>query len=70
MSSSLTHDDIKNKVDPSVARQLDNDAPIEEKFKDFYSIVDSLKITMFSTYRPNIGVCARYLLHVRSPTCY
>lgn len=45
--------------DPSVAKQYDNDASFETKFKDFYSIADEVKTTLFSTYRNGVGPVAR-----------
>lgn len=56
MPAELKQSDIENKVDPSVARQLDNDVPLEKKLEDFYGICDGLKICMLGTARPNIGV--------------
>nr|POF20928.1 protein bli-3 [Quercus suber] len=59
MPSDIKQSDIDSKTDPSVARQLDNDASAEEKFKDFYAIADKLKIGLLSTYRQGTGPVTR-----------
>nr|POE88037.1 protein bli-3 [Quercus suber] len=59
MPSDIKQSDIDNKTDPSVARQLDNEASQEEKFTDLYAIADKLKIGLLSTYRQGTGPVTR-----------
>jgi len=56
MPEQLKQSDIDNKVDPSVARQWDNEADWETKKNDFYGICDGLKISMLGAVRPGVGV--------------
>merc|ERR1712151_357916 len=45
--------------DPSVTKQWDNDVSAENKFEDFYAIVDKQKSGMLGTYRDGIGPVSR-----------
>lgn len=56
MPSDLKQQDIDTKTDPSVARQWDDETPIEQQIEDFYKIVDGLKVGLLGTYRPGVGV--------------
>jgi general stress protein 26 len=57
--------DISSKSDPSVVKQLDNDAPAETKFEDFYKIADGAKITLLGTYRKGTGPVLRSMAIAR-----
>lgn len=57
MPESLRHSEVNSKTDPSVAKQFDTETSSEQKFKDFYSLADGMKISMMSTYRNGVGVC-------------
>lgn len=55
MPEQLTQSEINSKTDPTVAKQWDNDVPLETKFKDYYAIADKLGVCLLGTLRPNIG---------------
>lgn len=57
MPESLKQSEVNSKTDPSVAKQFDTETSTEDKFKDFYSLADGMKISMMSTYRNAVGVC-------------
>lgn len=48
-----------------MAKQLDNGAPSETKFEDFYKIVDGSKVLLLSTYRQSIGPVSRSMAIAR-----
>lgn len=56
MPEQLKQSEVDSKTDPSVAKQFDNETSSEDKFKDFYSLADGMKISMLSTYRSGVGV--------------
>ena len=56
MPESLKPEEVNNKNDPSVSKQLDTESSLETKTKDLYAIVDGLKIGILGTYRPGVGV--------------
>ncbi|KAI6829128.1 hypothetical protein KC365_g7272, partial [Hortaea werneckii] len=55
MPEPLTKEEVEKGQDPSVTKQWDNDVSAENKFEDFYAIVDKQKIGMLGTYRDGIG---------------
>jgi len=57
MPEALKAEEVHSKTDPSVAKQYDDSASLEQKTKDLYAICDGLKIGILGTYRPGIGVC-------------
>jgi len=59
MPEQLQKQEVDSKTDPSVAKQWDNDTPVEQRFEDFYKLADGLKIGLLGTLRPNIGPVAR-----------
>jgi general stress protein 26 len=59
MPEQLNKSEVTSKTDPSVAKQWDNETPISEQVTDLYSLIDSLKLCMFTTTRPNIGPVSR-----------
>ncbi|GAB7337479.1 hypothetical protein MBLNU457_g2810t1 [Dothideomycetes sp. NU457] len=69
MTGELKQSDVDNKVDPSVARQLDNNVPLEKKLEDFYGICDGQKICMLGTARPNIGPVHRSMAVAKRSGC-
>ena len=56
MPEALTQQEVDKHTDPSVSKQYDDSVSSEEKFEDFYKIVDGLKIGMMGTLRNGIGV--------------
>jgi hypothetical protein len=56
MPEQLKPEEVNNKTDPSVSKQLDTESSLETKTKDLYAIVDGLKIGILGTYRPGVGV--------------
>ncbi|KAF2144385.1 uncharacterized protein K452DRAFT_284699 [Aplosporella prunicola CBS 121167] len=59
MPDTLTKSEINSQTDPSVAKQYDNSAPKDEQIKDYYSIVDGLKVGLLGTYRDGVGAVSR-----------
>lgn len=55
MPETLNKSEINSKTDPSVSKQYDSTTPIDQQFKDLYSIIDGLKISMLTTMRKDIG---------------
>lgn len=55
MPEQLKQSEIDSKTDPSVAKQYE-DAEGTVKFKDFYDLVDDMKIGIMGTYRKGVGV--------------
>ena len=57
MPEALKESEVRKEQDPSVAKQWDNETPLEEKFNDFAAIADKLwGSSMLGTVRPGIGV--------------
>lgn len=56
MPEALKPEEVNSKTDPSVAKQYDESASLEQKTKDLYAICDGLKIGILGTYRPGVGV--------------
>lgn len=52
----LKKSEVKKEQDPSVTKQWDNDAPLEDRYKDFGEIADKIGICMLGSFRPGIGV--------------
>lgn len=47
-------------TDPTVAKQWDDDVPLDKKFEDFAAIADKLGVCMLGTVRESVkGVCLR-----------
>lgn len=44
MPEQLTKQEVEKGQDPSVTKQWDDETDVETKFKDFYKIVDGLKV--------------------------
>ncbi|QIX02180.1 hypothetical protein AMS68_007697 [Peltaster fructicola] len=59
MVQSLKKSEIKKEQDPSVAKQWDNDVPLEDKYNDFAAIADKIGICMFGSFRPGTGPVGR-----------
>ncbi|KPI37833.1 Protein bli-3 [Cyphellophora attinorum] len=59
MPEQLSKSEVTSKTDPSVAKQWDNETPMSEQVSDLYSLIDSLKLCMFTTTRPNVGPVSR-----------
>ena len=59
MPQELKQSEIDSKTDPSVAKQYDSSASMDEQFNDLYSIVDGLKTCMLNTYREGTGPVGR-----------
>ena len=59
MPEPLTASEINSKTDPSVAKQYDNEAPLDEQISDFYGIVDKLKSCLLITERSGLGPVGR-----------
>ena len=59
MPEELKASEVNSQTDPTVAKQYDNSAPFEEQLKDLYSIIDSKKISLLSTYRKGTGPVGR-----------
>lgn len=56
MPEPLKAEEVNSKTDPSVAKQYDDSASLDQKMKDLYAICDGLKISILGTYRPGVGV--------------
>lgn len=56
MPERLTKEEVNSKTDPSVAKQWDDETPVEKKFEDFYGIADGLGVCLLGTNRPGVGV--------------
>ena len=59
MPQPLKQSEVDSKTDPTVAKQFDEETPKKEQLQDFYKIVDGLKVSLLSTFRPGIGLVAR-----------
>lgn len=59
MPQALNADEVNSKTDPSVSKQYDNDTPKDQQVQDFYKTVDSLKTSLLTTIRRNVGPVAR-----------
>ena len=59
MPQELKRQEIDSKTDPSVAKQYDNESPIHTQLKDFYELVDGMKVSMLNTYRNGVGPVGR-----------
>lgn len=55
MPEQLKQSEVNAETDPSVAKQYEN-AEGTTKFKDFYDLVDDMKIGIMGTYRKGVGV--------------
>ena len=56
MPESLKESEIQKAQDPWVAKQWDNEKPLDQKFDDFAAIADKEWMCMMSTTREGIGV--------------
>ena len=56
MPEPLKQSEVEKGQDPTVAKQWDDDTPLETKFEDFAAIADKLKVGMMGTFRNGIGV--------------
>ena len=59
MPEKPTTAEINSQTDPAVAKQWDTETPMSEQLTDLYSMIDSQKICMLTTTRPNIGPVSR-----------
>ncbi|CAK3998277.1 hypothetical protein MYCGRDRAFT_83301 [Lecanosticta acicola] len=59
MPEPLKKSEVTAEKDPSVSKQYDASASLEQKLKDFYEIADGQKIGMLGTYRNGIGPVSR-----------
>lgn len=59
MPAELKPEEVNSKTDPSVAKQYDDEAPIDVQWKELYEIIDKEKITMLGTYRKGVGPVSR-----------
>ncbi|KAF2129984.1 hypothetical protein P153DRAFT_366476 [Dothidotthia symphoricarpi CBS 119687] len=59
MPDTLTKQEVDSKMDPSVAKQYDNETPKDQQIKDFYELVDGKKICLLNTYRNGVGPVGR-----------
>ena len=55
MPEPLKAEEVNSKTDPTVAKQWDDSTSKEEQIKDFYSIVDGLKIGLLTTFRKSVN---------------
>ena len=59
MPAELKQEEVNSRTDPSVAKQYDDEAPMDVQWKDLYEIIDKEKITMLGTYRNGVGPVGR-----------
>ncbi|KAH7110109.1 hypothetical protein B0J11DRAFT_554595 [Dendryphion nanum] len=59
MPETLTKNEVHSKIDPSVSKQYDTETPTDQQIKDFFKIVDGLKIGLLNTYREGRGPVGR-----------
>lgn len=59
MPEPLTKETVDSKTDPSVSTQWDESTPKAEQFQELYKIADSMKSSLLTTIRPNIGPVSR-----------
>lgn len=64
MPEQLTEVEAKTQ-DATVAKQWDDETPVEQKLEDFYAIADKLPVCMMGTARPGLGVRYRSTLIAR-----
>ncbi|TKX20336.1 bli-3-like protein 2 [Elsinoe australis] len=55
MPEQLTKQEVNSKTDPSVAKQWDNEVPLDTKLSDLYAITDKLKVCLLGTLRNGTG---------------
>lgn len=65
MPEPLTQQDVKSKTDPSVAKQWDDEVPLDLKFKDMYAIADKIKVGLLITQRQGLGPVSRSMAVAR-----
>lgn len=56
MPEALTKSEVDRGQDPSVTKQWDDQASLQEKYKDFEAIADKVGVCIMGTFRPGIGV--------------
>jgi len=59
MPEPLQKSEVSSGTDPSLNKQYDSETPKPEQVKDFYGLVDGLKIGLLATNRPDIGPVSR-----------
>ena len=57
MPEPLKQSEVDKVQDPTVAKQWDNETPLEQRYEDFAAIADKLKIAMMGSLRDGTGVC-------------
>ena len=67
MPQPLTAEEVDNKIDPSVAKQWDNETPKSQQIDEFYKTVDGMKSCLLTTIRDGIGPVSRSMVVAKVP---
>ena len=62
MPEPLKASEVDSKIDPSVAKQWDEETPKAKQIEDFYKTIDSLKIGLLTTIRGGVGLVSRSMV--------
>ena len=57
MPEHLKESEVQKGQDPAVAKQWDDETPLDQKFEDFGAIAEKLSVCMMGTARNGVGVC-------------
>ena len=59
MPEPLKASDVNSQIDPSVAKQWDDETPKKQQIEEFYKTVDGMKIGLLTTIRSGLGPVSR-----------
>ncbi|KAL9058175.1 MAG: hypothetical protein Q9162_001899 [Coniocarpon cinnabarinum] len=59
MPEQLKPEEVNAKIDSSISKQYDRETPMADQIKEFYEYVDSERIGLLTTNRPNVGPVSR-----------
>ena len=57
MPEQLKESEVQKGQDPTVAKQWDDETPLDKKFEDVAAIADKLGVCLMGTARNGVGVC-------------
>ncbi|KIW78461.1 hypothetical protein Z517_08297 [Fonsecaea pedrosoi CBS 271.37] len=59
MPEALDPKEVQSGIDPSVAKQYDDQTPKADQWKELYELIDSKQTSMLNTYREGVGPVGR-----------
>ena len=62
MPEPLKASEVNSQIDPSVAKQWDDETPKKQQIEEFYKTVDGMKIGLLTTIRGGLGPVSRSMV--------